>query len=126
LRDGDVLVIPKKANYVMVNGQVFNPTAVSYRPGRSGKWYLGQSGGLTPLADKKGVFVVRADGSVIAAKNNQQGWFSGNPLDTALRAGDAVVVPERAPNMGRKDYTQMFQAAQVASSLALAVAYIHP
>ena len=126
LRDGDVLVIPKKANYVMVNGQVFNPTAVSYRPGRSGKWYLGQAGGLTALADKKGVFVVRADGSVIAAKNNQQGWFSGNPLDTTLRAGDAVIVPERAPNMGRKDYTQMFQAAQVASSLALAVAYIHP
>ena len=126
LRDGDVLVIPKKANYVMVNGQVFNPTAVSYRPGRSGTWYLGQAGGLTPLADKKGVFVIRADGSVIAAKNSQQGWFSGNPLDSALRAGDAVIVPERAPNMGRKDYTQLFQAAQVASSLALAVAYIHP
>jgi len=30
VRDGDVLFVPKKAGYVMVNGQVFNPTAVSY------------------------------------------------------------------------------------------------
>ena len=115
-----------KPDYVMVNGQVFNPTAVSYRPGTSGRWYLGQAGGLTPLADMKSVFVVRADGSVIAAKNNQQGWFSGNPLDTALRAGDMIIVPERAPNLGRKDRTQLFQELQAASSLALAVAYIHP
>ena len=35
LRDGDVLLIPKKENYVMVSGQVFNQTAISYRPGRS-------------------------------------------------------------------------------------------
>jgi glycosyltransferase involved in cell wall biosynthesis len=69
VRDGDVLFVPKKAGYVMVNGQVFNPTAVSYRPGRSAKWYLSQAGGVTQLADKKAVFVIRADGSVIAAKN---------------------------------------------------------
>ena len=64
LRDGDVLLIPKKANYVLVSGQVFNPTAISYRPGRSAKWYLSQAGGLSQMADKKAVFVVRADGSV--------------------------------------------------------------
>jgi len=33
VRDGDVLVIPKTANYVTVTGQVFNPTAVAYAPG---------------------------------------------------------------------------------------------
>src|SRR5437879_5617705 len=76
LRDGDVLLIPKKANYVTVSGQVFNPTAISYRPGRSARWYLNQSGGLTQLADKEGVFVIRADGAVIAAKNNS-GWWAG-------------------------------------------------
>src|SRR6266852_2908294 len=66
VRDGDVLFVPKKAGYVMVNGQVFNPTAVSYRPGHSAKWYLSQAGGVTQLADKKAVFVIRADGSVLA------------------------------------------------------------
>ena len=85
LRDGDILLIPKKANYVMVTGQVFNQTAISYRPGHSAKWYLSQAGGLTQIADKKAVFVIRADGSVIAAKNNS-GWWAGDPLSASLEA----------------------------------------
>jgi protein involved in polysaccharide export with SLBB domain len=125
LRDGDVLVIPKKTGYVMVNGQVYNPTAVSYRSGTSARWYLSQAGGLTPLADGKAVFVVRADGSVFAGDTNK-GWLWSDSLSAALRPGDTVVVPEKAPNMGRKDYTQLLQLASVASSVAIAVAYIHP
>ncbi|HTT23529.1 MAG TPA: SLBB domain-containing protein [Candidatus Sulfotelmatobacter sp.] len=125
MRDGDILVIPKKTDYVMVNGQVFNPTAVSYRGGRSAKWYLGQAGGLTQLADKKGIFVIRADGSVISAKN-QSGWWAGNPLSAMLRPGDTVVVPEKALNIGNKNWTAVLQTAQVASSIALTIAYIHP
>ncbi|MGB2676258.1 MAG: SLBB domain-containing protein [Candidatus Acidiferrum sp.] len=126
LRDGDVLVIPKKANVVMVNGQVFNPTAISAQPGRSAKWYLSQAGGLTPIADKKAVFVIRADGSVISSKNNSDGWWAGNPLSAALRPGDMVVVPEKTPKIGGLNWAAIMQSAQVASSVALAVAYIHP
>jgi hypothetical protein len=33
VRAGDVLVVPKRPSYIMVTGQVFNPTAVSFRPG---------------------------------------------------------------------------------------------
>ncbi|HXC48941.1 MAG TPA: SLBB domain-containing protein [Candidatus Sulfotelmatobacter sp.] len=126
LRDGDILMIPKKANVVTVNGQVFNPTAISAQSGRSAKWYLSQAGGLTPIADKKAVFVIRADGSVISAKNNGGGWFSGDPLSATLRPGDAVVVPEKPPKIGGVNWTAIMQTAQVASSVALAVAYIHP
>lgn len=125
-RDGDVLFVPKKSGYVMVNGQVFNATAISYQPGRSAKWYLSQAGGLTPLADKKAVFVIRGDGSVIASKNNTSGWWSGDPLSAALKPGDTVVVPEKAPKIGGRNWQTTMQAAQVASSVALAVAYIHP
>jgi len=125
VRDGDVLVIPKRADYVTVNGQVFNPTAVSYRPGRTAKWYLSQAGGLTQLANKKAVFVIRADGSVLAAKNNS-GYWSGDPLDTSLRPGDSIVVPEVAPRIGTRNWQNLFQAGQLAASAALAVAYIHP
>jgi protein involved in polysaccharide export with SLBB domain len=126
LRDGDTLVIPKKANVVTVNGQVFNPTAISAQSGRSAKWYLSQAGGLTPIADKKAVFVIRADGSVLSAKNNGGGWFSGDPLNTTLRPGDAVVVPEKTPKIGGVNWQLIMQTAQLASSIALTVAYIHP
>jgi protein involved in polysaccharide export with SLBB domain len=126
LRDGDTLFIPKKANVVSVNGQVYNPTAISAQPGRSARWYLSQAGGLTPLAEKKAVFVIRADGSVVSAKNNNDGWWSGDPLNAALRPGDTVVVPERTPKIGGPNWQLLFQSAQVISSVALAVAYIHP
>lgn len=125
LRDGDVLLIPKKATYVAVTGQVFNPTAVSFQPGRSASWYLSQAGGMTQLANKKAAFVIRADGSVIAAKNNS-GLWSGDPLSAVLKPGDSIVVPERAPNVGGRNWSNVFQAAQVAASLAFAVAYFKP
>ena len=123
--DGDVLVVPKKADYITVNGQVFNPTAVSYRPGRSARWYLSQAGGMTQLANKKAVFVIRADGSVLAARNNSEFW-EGDPLGSTLRPGDSVVVPEVAPRIGTRNFQNLFQAGQLAASAALAVAYIHP
>jgi len=126
VRDGDVLVIPKKADYVLVSGQVYNPTAVGFQGGRSARWYLNQSGGLTQLADKKAVFVIRADGSVLASKNNNDGWWSGDPLSAALRPGDTIIVPEKAPKIGGRNWTTVIQSAQLASSIALAVAYIHP
>jgi protein involved in polysaccharide export with SLBB domain len=126
LRDGDVLMIPKKANVVTVNGQVFNPTAISAQSGRSAKWYLSQAGGLTPIADKKAVFVIRADGSVLSAKNNGGSWWSGDPLSATLRPGDAIVVPEKTPKIGGTNWALIMQSAQLASSVALAVAYIHP
>lgn len=125
LRDGDVLFIPKKANYVVVSGQVFNPTAVSYISGKSAKWYLSQSGGLTQIADKGAIFVLRADGSVLSAKNNSGFWF-GDPMSAVLKPGDSIIVPEKAPKLAPRNWALVMQAAQVASSAAIAVAYIHP
>ncbi len=125
LRDGDELIIPKKPNYVIVSGQVFNPTAVGYEPGRSAKWYLNQSGGLTQIADKDAVFVVRADGSVLSSRNNSVLWL-GDAMNTVLKPGDSIIVPEKAPKIAARNWAPLLQAAQVASSLALTVAYIHP
>jgi protein involved in polysaccharide export with SLBB domain len=114
VRAGDTLVIPKRPSYVMISGQVFNPTAVSYRPGKSAKWYLSQGGGPTAMADKKAIFVIRADGSVIGAKES---LWSGNSLNAVLQPGDTVVVPEKAIG-GGVQWSTVFLAAQVASSIA--------
>ena len=114
VRAGDSIEIPKTPSYVMVTGQVFNPTAVSYRPGKSAQWYLGQSGGPTQLANKKAVFVIRADGSVLGSS---QGLWSGDSLGAALHPGDTVVVPEKAIG-GGVQWSTVFLAAQVASSIA--------
>jgi protein involved in polysaccharide export with SLBB domain len=114
VRAGDTLTIPKKPGFVMVTGQVFNPTAVSYRPGKSAKWYLSQSGGPTQMANKKAIFVIRADGSVAGVKGSM---WSGGTLDAQLRPGDTVVVPEKAI-VGGIQWQTVFLATQVASSVA--------
>ncbi len=115
MRAGDVLVVPKRPSYVMVQGQVYGPTAVAYRPGKSARWYLLQAGGPTNMANKKATFVIRADGTVIG--NHDSFWRSGNGLDTTLEPGDMVVVPEKALG-GPPVWKTIFTNAQVMSSIA--------
>ena len=117
VRAGDLLVVPKRPSYVMVSGQVFNPTAVSYRGGKSAKWYLGQAGGPTTLANKKAIFVIRADGSVIGS---QKSLFMGDPLSASLQPGDTVVVPEKALGGGLQ-WQSVLLTAQAASAIASTV-----
>jgi polysaccharide biosynthesis/export protein len=113
VRAGDVLTVPKRPSYVLVQGQVFGPTAVAYRPGKSARWYLEQAGGPTNLANKKAIFAIRADGTVVG----KHGWAMGDSLNVALAPGDMVVVPERALG-GPPVWKAVFQNAQVVSSVA--------
>ena len=117
VRAGDALIVPKRPSYILVSGQVFNPTAIAYRPGKSAAWYLSQAGGATLLGDKKAAFVIRANGSIISSKGS---LWSGNSFGAALQPGDSVVVPERAVG-GPRDWGLIFSAAQVASSVASTV-----
>lgn len=100
LRAGDTMFVPKAPNFVLVSGAVYDETAVTYRPGRSAKWYLMQAGGPTQLADKNSIFVIRADGSIVG--RNTDGLFAGSALGAALRPGDMVVVPEKATGQNTK------------------------
>ena len=115
VRAGDALVIPKRPSYVMVTGQVYNPTAVSFRPGKSAKWYLSQSGGPTQVAFTKAIFVIRADGSVLGSKYN---LLSGASLNSPLQPGDTVVVPEKALGGQGLQWQTVMLVAQTAASIA--------
>lgn len=115
VRSGDVLVVPKRPSYVLVQGQVYGATAVAYRPGKSARWYLTQAGGPTNMANKKSTFVIRADGTVIGSHST---FFLGSEgLNVALQPGDMVVVPEKALG-GPPIWKTLFQNAQVLSSIA--------
>jgi protein involved in polysaccharide export with SLBB domain len=123
IRAGDTLFIPKKPNYIVVNGEVYNPTAITYRPGKSAGWYLSQAGGPTSMANKKAVFVVRADGSVVGGKGSGE-WFTGDVLSAELRPGDMVSVPQKALG-GPPIWKNTLQAAQLLTSVAVAVSVAH-
>ena len=123
LRAGDVLTIPKRPNFVMVSGQVYNASAITYAPGKNAEWYLRQAGGPTDMANKKDIYIIRANGSVIG-RGGSSGWWSGSVLSSAIHPGDTVVVPEKILSPGGFWKTAL-NSAQVISSVAIAAAAVH-
>jgi protein involved in polysaccharide export with SLBB domain len=117
VRAGDSIYVPKRPNMVMVDGSVYNPTAVSFKPGKSGDWYLRQAGGPTNMANKKAIFVIRADGSVVG---NSGGLFSGGIEKTALQPGDMLMVPEKAFS-GSQKWKTTLDAAQLVYAVGIAI-----
>jgi protein involved in polysaccharide export with SLBB domain len=117
LRKGDILTIPKTANFVMVDGSVYNPTAVTFRPGKTAAWYLRQAGGPNNIAEKKSIFLIRADGSVAGAAG---GAWDGGVLSAEVRPGDMLVVPEKAFS-GTTRWKSTLQMAQLVSAAGIAI-----
>jgi polysaccharide biosynthesis/export protein len=117
LRAGDVVYIPKKPNFVMVDGSVYNPTAVTFKPGKDAGWYLKQAGGPTNTANKKAIFIIRADGSVAGGAG---GLFSGGVERAALNPGDLVMVPEKAFS-GTTKWKTTLESAQLAYAVGIAI-----
>ena len=118
MRAGDVLVIPKKPSYVMVSGQVFNPTAISYRPGKSAKWYLEPIGRTDAAGQQESDF--RDSRGRIGYRSGRQGFLIGDSFSAVLLPGDTVVVPEKAIG-GGPNWNVLFTSAQVASSIVSTV-----
>jgi len=126
---GDNLVIPRQAEVVNVMGRVYNSTAVVYNPTNdTAGYYLRKVGGPTEDADKKHIFVVKADGSVMTKETAGEGlWFfgGGDFLNTKVEPGDAIVVPEKLVfarfMKDFKDITQiLYQIAVTAGVLLVA------
>jgi protein involved in polysaccharide export with SLBB domain len=115
IRTGDVITIPKRSDLVMINGQIYNPSAMSFVPGKSAEWYLRAAGGFTELANKHAVFIVRANGSVIS---NGGGHNGHNVLTTRVKTGDMIIVPQKVVG-GSPTWRNLINAAQVISGMAI-------
>ncbi len=122
LRAGDVITVPKKPNFVLSFGQVYNANAITYKPGKTAEWYLKQAGGPTQLANKKGIYVIRANGSVVSSGGTSD-WFSGGVLNTRMEPGDVLVVPEKFVT-GSSTWKTTIETAQFLASLAIAAAAV--
>jgi protein involved in polysaccharide export with SLBB domain len=116
LRRGDVLAIPKRPGFVLVSGQVYNATALTFTPGKTASWYLKRAGGTNRSADRKEIFVIRANGTVVGRHSG--GWFEGDVLSTLLNPGDVVVVPQKVLG-GSMFWRNLLATAQLAGSIAI-------
>ena len=116
LRRGDVLTIPKQPGFVLVTGQVYNATALTFAPGETAGWYLSHAGGTNSTANRKEIFIIRANGSVIGRRSGE--WFDANVLSTKLNPGDVVVVPQKIIGASLL-WRNLLTTAQLASSIAI-------
>lgn len=87
--DGDQLTIKQRPQAVTIIGSVNYPTSHLYQGGLSHIDYINFSGGLTKKADKKQIYIVRANGQVITEQRSRFFPKGG----TTIEAGDTVVVP---------------------------------
>lgn len=96
LEDGDRLLVPSRPESVSVYGSVFNGGSYLFSAERTLSHYLKQAGGPTRTADEDGVFVLRADGSVVSSRARTGGsWWRSNGIEKlGALPGDTIFVPE--------------------------------
>jgi len=119
LRDGDTLLIPKFQQEVTVIGEVQNSTSHLYRTGLTRDDYISLSGGTSRRADNGRIYVVRANGSVVAREGSR--WFEHS--NVPMRPGDTIVVPLDAEHMPALPLWQA--VTSIIYNVAIAAAAVH-
>jgi protein involved in polysaccharide export with SLBB domain len=90
LKGGDELMVPDQRQEVTVLGEVQYATSHVWNRSLTRDDYINRSGGLSQRADKKRIYVVRANGEVVADSGGA--WFRRDSIDS-IRPGDSIVVP---------------------------------
>jgi protein involved in polysaccharide export with SLBB domain len=119
LKNGDLLVVPRAMQEVTVLGEVQSTTSHLYNADLGRDDYIKKSGGLTQRADEDRIYVVKADGSVIASGGSS--WFSRS--GGTIHQGDTVVVPMDAERMRALPMWQSITT--IIYNLAIAVAAVN-
>ena len=89
LLDNDRIIVPKNPNAISVFGEVLNPIAMEYKKNLSLNSAINNAGGYQQYADKKRVYVIKANGIVKKAPRN---IFVRN---VKLEPGDTIVIPRK-------------------------------
>jgi len=90
LKKGDIITVPKIDNTVFIDGEVGSPKFISYQSGLSLKNAINQSGGFTPLSDRKGSYIQYQNGNIKSAKRFL--FFNFYPK---VKAGSKIFVPTK-------------------------------
>jgi len=113
LEANDKIIIPQPPQTVSVIGSVKNPSTVVYRPGLSLEDYLRQVGGETAEANKREIYVMRANGTTESA------YLSSKEM----QPGDTIVVPQKI-EVKTPQIALWQTVASIIGSMALAAAGI--
>jgi protein involved in polysaccharide export with SLBB domain len=110
LEDGDRLLVPKQPSTVSVFGTVFNEAAFLFTANKQVNDYLDLAGGPRKQADRSSIYLLRANGAVVSAR--QSGMLASSLSGRKVMPGDTIVVPENFERTtwtkDLRDWTQIF------------------
>jgi protein involved in polysaccharide export with SLBB domain len=135
LEDGDTLNIPMTPSSVLVMGRVYNPNAILYTEDKPLEYYLNKVGGPAENADKKRIYLVKADGSVLSRTQSSSWgfswnsethrWVSGGFMSAKMAPGDTILVPEKYERINwvreLRDWTQIIFQLAMAAGVIVAI-----
>lgn len=119
LEGGDALFMPKRPNFVLMAGDLLNPVALQFAPGKRIEDYLDETGGFQETADRGRVFIVFPNG--VAQPVALSRWSRSNVM---VPPGSTIVVPKdvnplETLNIVREITTVLSNLAVSAASIAV-------
>jgi hypothetical protein len=125
LEDGDRISVPAMPGLVTAFGAVNNENGIIYKPGKTVADLL-LSAGVNEDAEPSQAFLLRADGSIIARRDNS-GFFGGGFESVKVMPGDSVVVPAKIDR--ESSYTALIRGLKdwtsILSNFGLGVVSLH-
>ncbi len=84
VKDGDIIIVPRKEKVIYVFGQVTHPGRISFVNGKDYKYYIDAAGGYGEYADE----------DVMVIKGESRNWKSAGDKSVVLQEGDYIYVPK--------------------------------
>lgn len=116
VRDGDIIIIPKKREVVYVFGQVPERGYLSYVPGKDYKYYIDKAGGLSEAAED-------IDETMII-KSKTRDWINVANEQAVVEPGDYIYVPKDPPKSFNYYLSRISAVSSIIGSIATVILII--
>ena len=108
LEEGDRIIVPKRSNIVVIQGEVNIPNALAYRKNYTIDDYISACGGFSERANMDKVLLIKANGEVVQDSSNN---FFSDASSLHVGAGDSILV------LGKTDTKNVLIASSITQIL---------
>jgi polysaccharide biosynthesis/export protein len=113
VKDGDVILVPEKQDFVYLFGQINNGGYVQYEEGKNFLYYIEKAGGMGEAAD----------GDVKLIKSKSRTWVDAEE-NTVINPGDFIYLPKKISHSWIYYLTQAGSVAGIVSALSTIVYFL--
>ncbi len=111
VKDGDLILVPDKFDYVYVFGQVPKAGYIKHDEGKNYKYYIEQAGGLAETARTE-------DNGIVVIKGKEKNWITKEKEKLNIEPGDFIYVPKEVPRSFDFYLKRISSVASIVGSVA--------